>query len=47
VFVASNSFLAELVYEAMTEGGLEFRGQIVRLVQTLRGGDLLKKCQRD
>ena len=39
VFMASNSFLSQLVFGAMVEGGLEFRTEIIRLVQTLRGGD--------
>ena len=39
VFMASNSFLLQLVFGAMVEGGLEFRTEIIRLVQTLRGGD--------
>jgi site-specific DNA-methyltransferase (adenine-specific) len=37
--MASNSFLSQLVFSSMVEGGLEFRTEIVRLVQTLRGGD--------
>lgn len=47
VIVATNSFLSELVYEAMCEGGLEFRGQIIRLVQTLRGGDRPKNAEKE
>lgn len=39
VFMASNAFLSQLVFGAMVEGGFEFRTEIVRLVQTLRGGD--------
>lgn len=39
VFMASNAFLSQLVFTAMIEGGFEFRTEIVRLVQTLRGGD--------
>jgi len=39
VFVAGNAFLSQLVFGAIVEGGLEFRTEIVRLVQTLRGGD--------
>ena len=39
LFMASNSFLSQLVFGAMVEGGLEFRTEIIRLVQTLRGGD--------
>jgi site-specific DNA-methyltransferase (adenine-specific) len=39
VFMASNAFLSQLVFGAMVAGGFEFRTEIVRLVQTLRGGD--------
>lgn len=35
VFIASNSFLSQMVFSALVEGGLEFRGEIIRLVQTL------------
>jgi site-specific DNA-methyltransferase (adenine-specific) len=34
VLIASNSFLCQLVFEALSEGGLEFRGQLVRLVRS-------------
>ena len=37
--MASNAFLSQLVFGAMVEGGFEFRTEIIRLVQTLRGGD--------
>ena len=47
VFVASNAFLCHLVYSALVEGGLEFRGQIIRLVQTLRGGDRPKNAEEE
>lgn len=39
VVMASNSFLSQLVFGAMVEGGFEFRTEIIRVVQTLRGGD--------
>jgi site-specific DNA-methyltransferase (adenine-specific) len=45
VFVATNAFIAELLYEAVVEGGLEFRGQVIRLVRTLRGGDRPKNAE--
>jgi len=45
VFVATNAFIAELLYEAIVEGGLEFRGQVIRLVRTLRGGDRPKNAE--
>ena len=47
VFMASNSFLSQLVFSSMFEGGLEFRTEIIRLVQTLRGGDRPKLGERD
>lgn len=47
VFIASNAFLAPLVYCALMTGGLEFRGQIIRLVRTLRGGDRPKNAESE
>ena len=47
VFIASNAFLAPLVYSALTDGGLEFRGQIMRFVRTLRGGDRPKNAEEE
>lgn len=45
VIIASNTFLSQLVFSALVEGGLEFRGEIIRLVQTLRGGDRPKGAE--
>ncbi len=39
VFVASNQLMSPLVASAMEAAGFERRGEIVRLVRTLRGGD--------
>lgn len=39
VFIASNSLMSPLVAAAMEKAGFERRGEIVRLVRTLRGGD--------
>ncbi len=47
VFVASNSFLSQLVFSALVEGGLEFRGELIRLVRTLRGGDRPKNAEEE
>lgn len=47
VMIAGNAFLSQLVYEALTEGGLEFRGEIIRLVRTLRGGDRPKNAEEE
>ncbi len=47
VILACNSFLAQLVYSSLVEGGLEFRGQVIRLVRTLRGGDRPKNAEEE
>ncbi len=47
VFIASNSFLSQLVFSALVDGGLEFRGELIRLVRTLRGGDRPKNAERE
>jgi site-specific DNA-methyltransferase (adenine-specific) len=45
IFLASNAFLAQMVFTAIADAGFEFRGQIIRLVQTLRGGDRPKNAE--
>lgn len=47
VFIATNAFIAPLLYEALVKGGLEFRGQIIRVVRTLRGGDRPKNAEKE
>lgn len=47
VFIASNTFLSQLVFSALIEGGLEFRGEVIRLVRTLRGGDRPKNAEEE
>jgi site-specific DNA-methyltransferase (adenine-specific) len=47
IFIASNAFLSQAVFAALSTGGLEFRGEIIRLVQTLRGGDRPKNAEED
>lgn len=47
VFIATNSFLSQLVFSALISSGLEFRGQVVRLVRTLRGGDRPKNAEEE
>jgi site-specific DNA-methyltransferase (adenine-specific) len=47
VFIATNALMANLVFGALIEGGLEFRGQIIRLVRTFRGGDRPKNAETD
>jgi site-specific DNA-methyltransferase (adenine-specific) len=45
VFIATNAFVSQLLYAALVEGGLEFRGEVIRLVRTLRGGDRPKNAE--
>ena len=47
VFIASNAITAQLVFSALAEGGLEFRGEVIRLVRTLRGGDRPKNAEAE
>jgi DNA modification methylase len=44
VVIATNPLLSHLVYGPFVAAGLEKRGEIVRLVQTLRGGDRPKNA---
>ena len=44
LFIATNPLLSHLVYQPLMEGGFEKRGEIIRLVQTLRGGDRPKNA---
>jgi DNA modification methylase len=45
VFVASNPLLSTQTFRALQQAGLEKRGEVVRLVQTLRGGDRPKGAE--
>jgi DNA modification methylase len=45
VFLASNPLLSTLAFHALQQAGLEKRGEVVRLVQTLRGGDRPKGAE--
>jgi DNA modification methylase len=47
VIVASNPLLSYVASAALARGGLERRGEIVRLVMTLRGGDRPKLAHRE
>ena len=44
VMIATNPLLSHFVYLPMIEAGFEKRGEIIRLVQTLRGGDRPKNA---
>jgi len=47
IFIATNPLLSHLVYEAIERAGFEKRGEIIRLVQTLRGGDRPKNAHKE
>ncbi len=47
VFIATNAFISNLLFQSLTKSGLEFRGQIMRLVRTLRGGDRPKNAEKE
>jgi len=47
VFIATNPLVSHLVYLALEEAGFEKRGEIIRLVQTLRGGDRPKNAHTE
>lgn len=47
VFIATNPLLSHLVYLPFLENGFEKRGEIIRLVQTLRGGDRPKNAHEE
>ena len=47
IFIATNPLLSHLVYIPLLEAGFEKRGEIIRLVQTLRGGDRPKNAHRE
>jgi len=47
VFIATNPLISHQVYSPMMETGFEKRGEIIRLVQTLRGGDRPKNAHED
>jgi site-specific DNA-methyltransferase (adenine-specific) len=44
IFIASNPLLSTVVYISLIQAGFEKRGEIIRLVKTLRGGDRPKNA---
>src|SRR6266704_4079491 len=44
VFIATNPLISHLVYESFLKNGMEKRGEIIRTVYTLRGGDRPKNA---
>jgi site-specific DNA-methyltransferase (adenine-specific) len=47
VFIASNPLVSTMTFHAFIESGFEKRGEIIRLVQTLRGGDRPKGAEEE
>ncbi|MDY6945001.1 MAG: DNA methyltransferase [Pseudomonadota bacterium] len=47
VFLASNPLLSTLTFHAFQRAGFEKRGEVIRLVQTLRGGDRPKGAEQE
>ena len=47
VFVATNPLVSHLVYTPFVERGFEPRGEVIRLVQRLRGGDRPKNAHKE
>lgn len=47
VFIASNPLVSYLVYEPFIRAGFEKRGEIIRVVKTLRGGDRPKNAHKE
>ena len=47
VFIATNPLVSHLVYEPMIAAGFEKRGELIRRVFTLRGGDRPKNAHKE
>ena len=47
ILIASNPLLSSLTFHAFQQAGLEKRGEVIRLVQTLRGGDRPKGADEE
>lgn len=47
VFMAANPLLSSMVFHAFQTAGFEKRGEVIRLVQTLRGGDRPKGAEKE
>lgn len=47
VFVASNPLISTTTFDAFIAAGFEKRGEVIRLVQTLRGGDRPKGAEQE
>ncbi len=47
IFIATNPLVSHLVYEPLIAAGFEKRGEIIRAIQTLRGGDRPKNAHKE
>lgn len=47
VIVATNPLMSQHLYGPLLDAGLEFRGELVRVVRTLRGGDRPKGAEKE
>ena len=47
VIMASNPLLSAIVSQALSDAGLERRGELVRLTMTMRGGDRPKNAEKE
>lgn len=47
VFIATNPLVSHLVYLPFMDAGFEKRGEVIRIVQTLRGGDRPKNAHEE
>ena len=47
LFLASNAYLSNLTFSSIVNEQLEFRGEIIRLVKTFRGGDRPKNAEHE
>lgn len=47
VFIATNPLVSHLVYEPFVAAGFEKRGEIIRVIHTLRGGDRPKNAHKE
>jgi DNA modification methylase len=47
VFIATNPLVSYLVYEPFIKSGFEKRGEIIRVIHTLRGGDRPKNAHEE
>jgi len=47
LFIATNPLFTPVLFARIADAGFEFRGQLIRLVRTLRGGDRPKNAEKE